>query len=202
MKSGQYLRSVRTILPEGALPYLERAFAGDALAARRLMIMAPKRMRGHIACLAYHLKVGNPAYREIVKAVWARDSRHFLTGFWRPQMVRRMLARADFKIPEFSGPVTIFRPVSASTTRKASDELCWWLSRSAAIADAAKAGIEDARILQATVQPADIIYWSDRHGEQEVVCGRPINALAVKESGHARSSPATPRETRAGRAAR
>ena len=74
MKNGRYLNSVRCALPEGAQSYLDLAFAGDALAARRLMIMAPKRLRGHIAFLAYQLKTRNPAYREIVKSVWAPGS--------------------------------------------------------------------------------------------------------------------------------
>ena len=70
MRGGRYQRSVRQALPESARAYLDRAFAGDALAARRLMLMAPRRLRGHIAFLAYQSKLMNPAYREIVKAVW------------------------------------------------------------------------------------------------------------------------------------
>jgi len=73
MKSGRYLKSVRCALPESAQANLDRAFAGDALAARRLMIMAPRRLRGHIAFLAYQSKLSNPAYREIVKAVFQAD---------------------------------------------------------------------------------------------------------------------------------
>ena len=102
MKNGRYLNSVRCALPAGAQGFLDLAFSGDALAARRLMVMAPKRLRGHIAFLAYQLKTRNPAYREIMKSVWAPASRHLLTAHWPPQMVRRMLARADFRIPELS----------------------------------------------------------------------------------------------------
>src|SRR6188474_2094969 len=114
MRGGRYQRSVRQALPESARAYLDRAFAGDALAARRLMLMAPRRLRGHIAFLAYQSKLANPAYREIVKAVWHQPTRHLLTGFWRPQVVRRMLARADFRVPEFNGPLLIYRPVDGS----------------------------------------------------------------------------------------
>src|SRR5258705_166924 len=119
MKSGRYLHTVRRALPEDAQYLFDRALAGDAFAARRLMVMAPRRMRGHIAFLAYQLKVANPAYREIVRSVWEKDARSLLTEFWRPQVVRRMLARADFRIPTFSGTVTVFRAVHGPRAKKA-----------------------------------------------------------------------------------
>jgi hypothetical protein len=188
MKSGRYLNSVRCALPESAQAYLDRAFTGDALAARRLMIMAPRRLRGHIACLAYQSKIRNPAYREIVRAVWAHETRHLLTAFWAPQMVRRMLARADFPIPELSGPVTIFRPVSGAPVKKAAAGLCWTLSREVAVSDAARAGTEKPRILQATIDPADIIYWGNGRGEQEIVARRPVHPVVVESPSRIRGA--------------
>jgi hypothetical protein len=119
MKSERYLDSVRRALPESAQALLDRAFAGDALAARRLMVMAPRRMRGHIAFLAYQQKVANPAYRAIIRCVWAKEARFLLTEFWRPQVVRRILARADFLIPALVGPVTAFRAVSGAHAKDA-----------------------------------------------------------------------------------
>ena len=171
MKSGRYLNSVRAALPENAQADLDRAFLGDALAARRLMILAPRRLRGHIAFLAYQAKVGNPAYREIVKAVWAKPTRPVLTGFWRPEVVRRMLARADFRIPEFSGAVTVFRAVSGARAKQGAAELCWSLSREKAIAEVSAPNPE---ILQSTIDSADIIYFGNSHGEQEVVSRHPV----------------------------
>jgi hypothetical protein len=150
---------------------MDRAFVGDALAARRLMILAPRRLRGHIAFLAYQAKVGNPAYREIVKAVWAKQTRPVLTGFWRPEVVRRMLVRADFRIPEFNGAVTVFRALSGARAKKGAAELSWSLSRAKAIAAVSAPRPE---ILQATIDPADIIYFGNSHGEQEVVCRHPV----------------------------
>lgn len=180
MRNGRYLSSVRCALPEGAQSHLDLAFSGDALAARRLMIMAPRRLRGHIAFLAYQLKTRNPAYREIVKAVWALDSRHLLTAHWPPQMVRRMLARADFRIPELSAPVSVFQPVPGAPIKRAAAALCWLLSRDAAIANASRAGAEHPRILKATLDPSDIIYVGNGRGEQEVVSRRPVKGFAVE----------------------
>lgn len=177
MKAGPYLTSVRCALPEAARCKLDQALAGDALAARSLMIMAPRRLRGHIACLAYQLKTGNPAYREIVRAVWLPATRHLLIAFWPPQMVRRMLGRADFAIPDFRHPLTIFRPVGGDPIRKAAAGLCWSLSREAAVAAALAQAAAPIRILRATVKPTDIIYWGHSHGEQEIVCRRPVHAV-------------------------
>src|SRR5436190_15100403 len=177
MRGGRYQRSVRQALPESARGYLDRAFAGDALAARRLMLMAPRRLRGHIAFLAYQSKLVNPAYREILKAVWHPPTRHLLTGFWCPQVVRRMLARADFRIPEFSGPLTVYRGVHGSS-RGAAADLCWSLSPQFALT-AAEAASAEPKILRASIDPADIIYFGNRNGEQEIVCRRPTDAATV-----------------------
>jgi hypothetical protein len=181
MRSGRYQRSVRQGLPDNARAYLDRAFAGDALAARRLMLIAPRRLRGHIAFLAYQSKLANPAYREIVKAVWHQPTRHLLTGFWRPQVVRRMLARADFRVPQFSGPLMVFRPVDGSQEHGAAADLCWSLSPEFALAAAEAAGAEP-KILRASIDPADVIYFGNRNGEQEIVCRRPIGDATVIEA--------------------
>ena len=174
MKSGRYLDSVRGALPENARALLDRAFQGDALAARRLMVMAPRRMRGHIAFLAYQQKVGNPAYREIVRSVWAKEARFLLTEFWRPQVVRRMLAHADFRIPAFVGPVTVFRAARGSPAKKVGGELSWSLSREAALTEATRSGEPTPQLLQATMEASDIICWRNNHGEQEIVGRRPV----------------------------
>lgn len=189
MNRGRYLKSVRSALPENAQADLDRAFSGDALAARRLMLIAPRRLRGHIAFLAYQSKIGNPAYREIVKAVWAPETRPLLTAFWRPQIVRRMLARAEFRIPQFSGPLTIFRLVRGGQVKKASAELCWSLSREGAIADAARTRPARPGILQATIDPADIIYWGESYGEQEIVGRGPVyDAVLIEPAGLIRAA--------------
>ena len=181
MKNGRYLNSVRCALPEGARGDMDLAFAGDALAARRLMIVAPRRLRGHIAFLAYQLRTRNPAYREMMKAVWALDTRHLLTAHWPQQTVRRMLARADFLIPDLSGPVSVYRPVSGATVKQAASALCWSLLRDAAIADAARADAQRPRILKATLDPSDIVYFANGRGEQEVVSRRPVRAFAIED---------------------
>lgn len=194
MKSERYLNSVRRALPEDARTLLDQAFAGDALAARRLMVMAPRRMRGHLAFLAYQSKVANPAYREIVRAVWAKDARSLLTEFWRPQVVRRMLARADFRIPVFSGPLTVYRALGRAPRRKGA-ELSWSLSREAALSEAARSGQTKSGLLQATIDPSDIIYWRSIHGEQEIVGRRPISgAVRIdRERSAAKTSRIAPR---------
>lgn len=181
MKSGRYLNSVRGALSESAQPNFDRAFVGDALAARRLMIMAPRRLRGHIAFLAYQAKIANPAYREILKAVWAPESRHLLTEFWRQQVVRRMLARADFRIPEFSGAITIYRPIRGAQAKRASAELCWSLSRERVVSEAVRATSAKPKILQATIDPSDIIYWGNSRGEQEIVVRHPVQDAVLVE---------------------
>jgi hypothetical protein len=179
MKSGRYLDTVRHALPENAQALLDRAFAGDALAARRLMVMAPRRMRGHIAFLAYQQKVANPAYREIVRSVWAREARFLLTEFWRPQVVRRMLARADFRIPAFAGPITVFQAMRGARAKKVGGELSWSLSREAALSEATRSGEAKPELLQATIEVSDIIYWRNNHGEQEIVGRRPVKGAVL-----------------------
>ena len=181
MKNSRYLSSVRCALPEGAQSYLDLAFSGDALAARRLMVMAPKRLRGHIAFLAYQLKTRNPAYREIIKSVWAPTTRHLLTAHWPPQMVRRMLGRADFRIPDLNGPLSVFRPASGATVKRAASALAWLLSRDAAIAEATRADMSHPRILKATLDPSEIIYFANGRGEHEVVSRRPVKTFAVED---------------------
>lgn len=203
MKSGRYLKSVRDALPESAQTNLDRAFVGDALAARRLMITAPKRLRGHIAFLAYQAKIPNPAYREIIKAVWTtKDARHLLTGFWRPQLVRRMLERADFTVPELAGPVTIYRPLCGTHLKKAAAELIWSLSPER-VAEAARTADGTPKLLRATIDPTDIIYFGNRHGEQEVVSRHAVEDAVLIEPLHlmpraALKKPPAPVHRRAG----
>ena len=179
MKAGAYLKSVRSTLPEVQQACLDAAFAGDAVAARRLMIIAPRRVHGHLACLAYQLRVENPACREIIKAAWAEESRTLLTLFWPPQMVRRMLEAAEFPVPAFSAPVTVYRAVGRGTPkRKAAAGLCWYLSRGAAAAAAAGgADYRGERFLRAAVTQKEIIYWGNGVGEQEIVSRRPLPAM-------------------------
>jgi len=180
MKTGPYLMSVRSALPESARDNLDMAFAGNALAARRLMVAAPRRLRGHLACLAYQLRIGNPAYREIVKAAWAHDTRDLLTTFWPKQMLRRLLARAEFKIPEFRGPISIFQPVRGGSIKKAAAELCWSMSREAASKAAAKLPAARPRVLHAIIDPAEIIYWNNGHGASEVVGRHAVERFVVE----------------------
>lgn len=180
MKTSRYLQSVHGALAEGARAQLDLALSGDALAARRLMIVAPRRMRGHIASLAYHLKTRNPAYREILKGVWVADTRHLLTAHWPQQTLRRMLARAEFPRPDLSGPVTIYRAVANVPVKKAAAGLCWSLSRERAAAEAINADAANARILQARIEPTDIIYWGNSRGEEEVVPRHAIEGFLVE----------------------
>lgn len=179
MKTSRYLQSIRSSLPEGAQASFDLAFTGDAMAARRLMNLAPRRFRGHIACLAFETGLENPAYREIVRAVWEPETRMLLTDFRQPRMVRAMLARASFQIPEFASPVLVYRPVEKCSLRKAAAGLCWSLSRE--VAASLPAVSLDAsgspRILQATVDRPDIIYWGNSRGEQEIVACRPLDAV-------------------------
>jgi hypothetical protein len=169
---------VRAALPEEGRALLDQAFAGDALAARRLMVIAPRRMRGHIAFLSYEAKVRNPAYREIIRAVWTKDARALLIEFWRPQVVRRMLARAEFRVPHLKGPVAVFRAVHGSA-RKGMAALSWSLSADAALSSGACAGEPATRVMQAMIEPSDIIYWRNGHGDQEIVSRRPLTGTAL-----------------------
>jgi hypothetical protein len=156
----------------------DRALAGDALAARRLLNAAPKRLVAHFACLAFTRKTANPAYRELMKAAWQPGVRHLLTAFWSPKMIRRMLEQADFRRPTSRGPMTIYRPVVEETVREASAQLCWTRSRSAAVAEASAARSARPRILQATIVPADILFGESRAGE--IVPRRRPSAIVVQ----------------------
>ena len=178
MRVDRYLTSVKSQLPIGARADLDRALAGDALAARRLVIASPRRLLGHIAFLGDQCRTRNPAYRELLKAVWLTEARFLLTEFWTPQIVRKMLARAEFKRPTLYGPVTIFRPVETSV-RKAATQLCWTLSRSGAIAEALRANPANPRIVQATILPTNILFVGSA-GSEEVVTRRPLQAIVVE----------------------
>ena len=181
MRNSRYLTSVKSQLPPGAQTDLDRAFASDPLAARRLLVASPKRLLGHIAFLAYQRKTKNPAYRALIKAVWQPKTRHLLTDFWSPPVVRRMLAQAEFERPVLYGPVTIFRPVDSSV-RRAAAELCWTLSRSAAVSEALRISPSNPRIVQATIAPADVLLF-EKSGE-EIVTRSPPQAVVVEPVRH------------------
>jgi hypothetical protein len=174
----RYLTSIKDLLPVAARADFVRALAGDALAARRLLIASPKRLLGHLAFLGYQCKMGNPAYRALLKAVWQPKTRALLTEFWTPQVVRRMLARADFERPILYGPVTIFRPVEASA-RRAAAQLCWTRSRNIAISEALRINPANPRIVQATIAPTDILFFEDGCTE-EIVPRSPPKAVTVQ----------------------
>ena len=147
------------------------------------MIVAPKRLRGHIAFLAYQAKIANPAYREIVRAVWHKETRHLLTGFWRQEVLRRMLARADFPVPELPGPVAVYRAMAGTEAKKVvAADLSWSLSRERTLLDAIVANPSKPRFVQATIDPSDIVYWNDGDGEQEVVSKRAVLGAVVVDA--------------------
>lgn len=181
MRVKRYLGSVRSQLPAEAQIILDRTLAGDAIVARRLPAIVPTRLLGHIVVLAYQIRTPNPSYRELLKAACHPEKRHLLTDFWRPQMVRRMLARADFKVPQLQGQVKIYRPLAGLPTRKAAAELFWTLSLDAAIANAEWANTGRSRVLQATVSPTDVIYWGrGKAGTPEIVTRRPFRADVIE----------------------
>ena len=177
MRVGRYLTSVKTQLPVDFQADFDRALAGDALAARRLVLASPRRLLAHVAFLAYQRKTKNPAYRELLKAAWQPKTRFLLTDFWKPQVVRRMLARADFERPALYGPLTVFQPVKASA-RGAAAQLCWTLSRRAAVADAIRINPARPRIVQATIAATDILHFEK--GTKGVVVRRPLKAVTVE----------------------
>jgi len=179
VRTGRYLRSVRSQLPVEVQADFDRALAGDALAARRLLNASPKRLIAHLAYLAFCQKTANPAYRELLKAAWQPSARSLLTAFWTPSTLRRMLERADFRRPPTRGPITIYRPVVESSVRKAASHLCWTRSRSAAVAEAAAAPSARPRVLQATIAPGDIIFFGEDDGS-EVVLRRQPSAIIVQ----------------------
>ena len=176
MRVGRYLTSIKSQLSNDDQADLDRALAGDAIAARRLIIGSPKRLLAHVAFLAYQRKTRNPAYRELLKAAWQPKSRFLLTEFWKPEVVRRMLARADFERPALYGPLTVFLPVKASA-RGAAAQLCWTLSRKAAVADAIRINPARPRVLQATIAATDILHFEK--GTKGVVVRRPLKAVTV-----------------------
>ena len=176
MKTASYVNSVRSALPDCDRPLLDQAFTGDALAARRLMIVAPFRTRGHIACLAYQLKTPNPAYREILQAAWTPRTRHLITDFWPRPMIRRMFVRADFLIPNLPSSFTVFRSACGMPIRKAAAGLSWTLSCEQA---AEQGGCRTEKILRATMDAGDVIYWGNSSGEQEVISRQPVKSIVV-----------------------
>ena len=178
MRVGRYLKSVKSQLPTDAQADLDRALAGDALAARRLAIASPKRLLGHIVFLAYQKKTENPAYRTLVRALWQPKTCAFTMIVWSPHVVRRMLARANFESSPLHGPVTIFRPVKTSA-RQAAKELCWTLSRGAATSEALKAHPGNPRIVSATITRAEVLFFEGATGGR-IVTRRRLERLVVE----------------------
>ena len=168
---------MKSQLPTDAQADLDRALAGDALAARRLAIASPKRLLGHIVFLAYQKKTENPAYRTLVQALWQPKTCALTMIVWSPRVVRRMLARANFESSPLRGTVTIFRPVKTSV-RQAARELCWTLSRGAATSEALKGHPGNPRIVSATITRADVLFFESAGGR--IVTRRRLESLVVE----------------------
>jgi hypothetical protein len=82
--------------------------------------------------------------------------------------------------------VTVYRGICGAVA-KAARELCWSLSRERAVSEAARANATRPKILQATIDASDIIYWGNERGEQEIISRHPVRgALVVDPAGFVR----------------
>ena len=165
-------------LPEYAQRHLDAARAGEVEEAIGLCSAAPNEYRGLIALAAYWSGVANPAYREIMRAVWNHDHNQLMGATQDDRrLIRRMLRAAEFDHP-FSGSVTAFRGTSSINLRTASKGLSWTLSRDVACWFAHRFDREDQQplVLKARIDAADIIFWDNTRREQEIVFSQPVPA--------------------------
>jgi hypothetical protein len=87
-------------LPSYAKRYLDPAFAGDESAALGICVAAPNEHRGLIALAAYYTGVPNPAYREIIGAVWNHDHAQLMGAAEHDRrLIRQMIKAAEFNHP-------------------------------------------------------------------------------------------------------
>jgi hypothetical protein len=175
---GVFLRAwLESELPSYAKCHLKSAFAGNESDAVGLCVAAPNGYRGWIALAAYYTGVPNPAYREIIGAVWNHDHAQLMGAAKHDRrMIRRMIKAAEFDHP-FSGQLTIFRGASGVTAKRASKGLSWTLSRETACFFAYRfADPPKPIVLTTTVNAWDIILWDDSQNEKEVVLRRDISA--------------------------
>jgi hypothetical protein len=165
------------LLPEYAQCHLDAARAGDPDEAFGLCCAAPNEYRGLIAMAAYWSGVSNPAYREIIRAVWHHDHNYLMaaTGNDR-RLIRRMLGAAAFDHP-FSGSITVFRGTSGVSPTTASKGLSWTASREVACWFAYRFAKPDREpiVLKTTVASADIVFWDNTRSEREVIFRRPVS---------------------------
>lgn len=181
MRTAQYFRHIASSLPEAARGLFDAALSGDAAAARLLIAATPRRLRGHVAVVAYETGVANPAYREIVGAVWRGDPM-LLADFWPPAVVRRILARAEFALSGMAGAVrldggiAVYRGACGMPARKVAAGLCWYPSRSEAarLAVRRSGATGRPRLLRGIVKPADVIFWDEIGGAPGIVTRAPV----------------------------
>jgi hypothetical protein len=162
-------------LPEYARCHLDAARAGDPDAAARPCAAAPNEYRGLIAVAAYWSGVPNPAYREIMRAVWNHDHNYLMAATKNDRrLIRRMLRAAEFDHP-FSGSITVFRGTSGVSPTRASKGLSWTASRDVACWFAHWFPNRGQPIvLKATVRATDVVFWDDTRSEQEVIFREPV----------------------------
>lgn len=171
-------------LPPYAERYMDATFNGrDPSAASSLVYTAPNEWRGLIALCAYWIGLPNPAYREIVGAVWDHDHWHMMKAArgGGPQ-VRRMMMAAEFPIP-MSGAVTVYRGTFNMDPATAVKGLAWTTSHATACWFACEFHSQpgsDPLVLKATVDASELIYWSNDRNEDEVILRRPP-AIEVDE---------------------
>ena len=76
--------------------------------------------------------------------------------------------------------MSVYRPVSGARVKKSASALCGPYRR-CCISDATRADVERPRILKATLDPSDLVYFANGRGEQEVVSRRPVNTFAIED---------------------
>lgn len=179
----RYLQSIRNALPGAARLDLDRVFEGNAAAARPLVEAAPRRLVGHMAYLAYLLKVPNPAYRELIGAVWCAEP-GALADFWPAVTVRRMLESAAFQLPEIGTGVIAHRAGTWDKRRLAAG-LVWYPARH----DALRFPIgpqrrRPAAIVTCFAEREKIIFWGESGGALCLVMRQGHQSLSARVRNH------------------
>lgn len=198
-------------LSDFARGYLESGLSGDADAAFSLFLATPNEYRGILAVAAYLLDVPNPGYREILRHAWDHDHLHLLDAVRDcfpsdrrrgVSHLRRMFKQGGFPVP-LSGRIAIHR--GHVHEKLAKGGLAWTTSfdvachfalyRPPAVSGTIFGGsymheVTEDHIRKSSLQPmvvtaeidaADIIFWSDERGEQEVITGRQPKIIAVEQ---------------------
>jgi hypothetical protein len=178
---------LRDKMPDWARMFVDAVFvAHDEGAVDALVVGAPMELRAAIFKLASGLP--KPIHRMILRRIWDQGNAPLSEAF-SDNDIRRFLREAEFPIPPFTGPVTIYRGTLGIDPQTAAAGLSWTTSLAVAcwfacVRQDGRALSLDPKsvVLRASIDASETIMWTDFMDEQEIIPGRPPAFEIVKQS--------------------